>query len=140
MSWDDHNRRRAAIKAVLAYAEKQPAGGLPYEHLAEAAANFSSRRELLLALQYDWSQALWARIEVLSLDGNKRRRRVKLIDAGELARAAWSACATQHPVLRRLLDTYRDELGPAVKREQGIRTMAGPGQSVDAKVDRTRVA
>jgi hypothetical protein len=140
MSWDDHNRRRAAIKAVLAYAEKHPTRGLPHEHLAEAAANFSNRRELLLALQYDWSQALWARIELLSLDGNKKRRNAQLVDAGELARTAWSACAAQHPVLRRLLDTYRDELGPAVRREQDILTMAGIGHSVDVKVYRTHVA
>jgi hypothetical protein len=136
MSWDDYNRRRAAIKAVLAHAETHPADGLPYEYLAEAAANFASRRELLLALQYDWSQALWARIELLSLDGNKKRRNAKLTDAGELARTAWHDCSAKHPVLRRLLDTYRDELGAAVRREQDIMTLAGIGHAADAKVYR----
>jgi hypothetical protein len=127
MSWDDHERRRAAIRCVLAYAEKHPADGLPYEHIDGLSAIFGTRRELLLALQYDWSQALWARIELLSLDGGSARRSARLTDAGELARTAWGQCAARHPVLRRLLDTYRDELGPAVRRERGILTSAAIG-------------
>jgi hypothetical protein len=114
MGWDEYNRRRAAIKAVLGYAEQNPAAGLPYEALPAAHAVFRDRRELVLALQYDWSQALWARIELLSLDGTG------LVDARNLAQTAWSDCAARHPVLRRLLDDYRDELGPALLREQDL--------------------
>ncbi len=125
MSWDDHARRRAALKSVLEHAEKHPRAGLPYDELPDVPAIFRDRRELVLALQYDWSQALWARIELLSLDGG--RRSAKLADAGELARTAWADCATKHPVLRRLLDTYRDELGTSVRREQAILTTAGIG-------------
>jgi hypothetical protein len=128
MSWDDHNRRRAAIKSVLAYAEKHPTAGLPYEDLPVVPTIFRDRRELLLALQYDWSQALWARIELLSLDGSKRRNS-RLADAGEIAQAAWTDCSAMHPVLRRLLDAYRDELGPAIRREQDILTTAGLGHT-----------
>jgi hypothetical protein len=117
MSWDEHNRRRAAIKAVLAYAQRHPAAGLPYDAVPESRANFATRRELLLALQYDWSQALWARIELLSLDAQKYS---KLTDAGDLARAAWADCAARHPVLRRLLDEHRDELAPFLGRENDI--------------------
>ena len=43
MSWDDHNRRRAAIKSVLAYAEHNPNAGLAYDELAEARATFRDR-------------------------------------------------------------------------------------------------
>ncbi len=121
MSWDEHSRRRAAIRSVLTYAEKNPAAGLPYETLPEARANFRERRELLLALQYDWSQALWARIELRSLEGGKNS---KLTDAAELARSAWADCAARHPVLRRLLDEHREELGPTVAREQDIMVAA----------------
>ena len=69
MGWDDHNRRRAAIKAVLKHAEANPTEGLPFEQLPEVPANFRSRRELVLALQYDWMQALWARIDELARVG-----------------------------------------------------------------------
>jgi hypothetical protein len=112
MSWDDHNRRRAAIRTVLEYAGKNPAAGLPYDDLPEVRAIFPERRALVLALQYDWSQALWGRIAVLSLGTG--RRKAELVDADALAATAWSECAARHPILRRLLDTYRDELGPAV--------------------------
>jgi hypothetical protein len=49
------------------------------------------------ALQHQWSQALWARIERLSLDPT-------ISDAGELARRAWADCTVAFPMLRRLLD------------------------------------
>jgi hypothetical protein len=84
---------------------------LPYDELPEVAAIFADRQELLLALQYDWSQALWARIELLSLDS-------KLSDASALAQAAWTQCAQQHPVLRRLLDAHQVDLGTSGRREQ----------------------
>jgi hypothetical protein len=117
MSWDDHNRRRAAIAAVLDFAARHPSAGLPFEVLPQAQAVFRDRRELVLALQYDWMQALWARIELLALTDGSRR---PLVDAADLAGAAWADCARQHPVLRRLLDCYRDELGPALLREREI--------------------
>jgi hypothetical protein len=59
---------------------------------------------------------LWARIELLSLDA-------RLTDAGKLAHAAWSQCAAKRPVLRRLLDEHRDELGPATNREYNLMTV-----------------
>jgi hypothetical protein len=111
MSWDDHYRRRAAVKSVLRHAERNPAAGLAYDHLPEARNNFADRRELLLALQYDWSQALWARIELLCSNGRP-------VDANEVARTAWVQCAAMHPVLRRLLDEHRAELGISPGREQ----------------------
>ena len=115
MSWDDHYRRRAAIKAVLDYARQHPAAGLPYDSVPEATQVFRDRHQLVLALQYDWSQALWARIELLALDSQG----TGLTDAAQLAQRAWQQCAATHPVLRRLLDLCRAELGPvATQREQ----------------------
>jgi hypothetical protein len=120
MSWDDYNRRRAAIKSALAYAASNPSAGLPYDYLPEVKAIFATRREFMLALQYDWSQALWARIELLSLEANKGG----LSDAGQLAQRAWDACAAANPVLRRVLDDVRAELGPAARRENELMTWA----------------
>jgi len=131
MSWDDHNRRRAAIRSVLVYAEQHPTAGLPFEQLPDVRAQFADRHELLMALQYDWSQALWARIDLLSLDGGRRKGR--LSDAGELARTAWEECAAKHPVLRRLLDTFRADLGRSTRREKHLMTIAGIGHTVDEK-------
>jgi hypothetical protein len=116
MSWDDHYRRRAAIKAVLDYARAHPSAGLPYDHVPAAGREFADRQQLLLALQYDWSQALWARIELLSLAA----RGPALTDARELGRQAWRETAAANPVLRRLLDEGQAELGPATRREQDL--------------------
>ena len=116
MSWDDYNRRRAAIKSVLDYADANPSAGLPFEAVPHVAQIFADPHELLLALQYDWSQALWARIELLSLDG----RSGALTDADELVRTAWADCTGKHPVLRRLLDEHRDELKPTAARERDM--------------------
>jgi hypothetical protein len=55
------------------------------------------------ALQREWSQALWSRIQALSVDPTIR-------GASELVRRAWADCAAANPVLRRQLDTRRDEL------------------------------
>ena len=105
MTRDEYLRRRTVIKAVLEFAAAHPAGGLPFDELPEVAATFRDRRELLLALQYDWSEALWTHIELLALDA-------AATDASELANEAWRRCAAQHSALRNLLDAHRDELGP----------------------------
>jgi hypothetical protein len=129
MTCDDHHRRPAVITTVLDFAAKNPDAGLPYETLPEVQAQFRDRRELVVALQYEWAQALWGRIELLSLDGSRTARR-KPMDADEVARAAYAACAAAHPVLRRLLDRHRDELGPCLRQERDIVTSAAIGPAV----------
>ena len=126
MSWDDYYRRRAAIKAVLAYAHQHPEAGVPFAAVPLAQQMFKNRHELVLALQYDWSRALWSRIELLSLQS----RGPVLADAQDLARQAWDQAAAANPVLRRLLDGVRDELGSAGAREQDLLVTAGLGRHV----------
>ena len=46
MSWDEFGRRRRAIDAVLAHAERYPAAGLPFEQLPAVRAVFASRAEI----------------------------------------------------------------------------------------------
>jgi hypothetical protein len=121
MSWDDYRRRRDTINAVLVYAAEHPETGLPFDEVPQVAEHFADRRSLVLALQYDWTQALWARIELLSLESGRNGR---FFAADELAEAAWTYCSGKHPVLRRLLDAYRDELGPCVAREQELLRLA----------------
>jgi hypothetical protein len=95
MSWDDYRRRRAAIKLVLEHATARPDDDLAYEGFAEVNSEFRSRNELVLALQYDWSQALWAQIELLTLDTSNGPQ-----DANEVCRQAWQATTALRPTLR----------------------------------------
>ena len=123
MGWDEHKRRRAALKLVLERAERHPNGGLPYDGLPEVRKAFADRSDLVLALQYQWSQALWSRIELLSLDIRRPS------DATELARQAWTHCASANPVLRRLLDAHLSECGRSAdavrEREQDLIVAGG---------------
>ena len=118
MSWDEHKKRRAALKSVLDYADANPTCTLPYAELRNVRAVFADRSDLLLALQYQWSQALWSRIELLSLEVRRPS------DAAALARMAWVQCAQANPSLRRLLDAHLDECGRSIdavrEREQDL--------------------
>jgi len=118
MSWDDHKKRRAALTAVLDYAEAHPASGLPYAEVPGVQAAFGDRSDLILALQYKWSQALWSRIELLSAQMRQP------CDASHLAQQAWNECASANATLRRLLDGHLSECGRSVsavrRREQDL--------------------
>jgi hypothetical protein len=122
MSWDEHKRRRVALTQVLQYAQQEPTAGLPWAQLPDVRDVFGDRSDLILALQYRWSQALWSRIELLSMDFRQPS------DASALARLAWTQCAAANPTLRRLLDEHLDECGRSVdavrEREQDL-MMAG---------------
>jgi hypothetical protein len=123
MTWDEHRRRRAALTLVLDHAAAHPGAGLPYAELPEVSNAFGDRSDLVLALQYRWSQALWSRIELLSTNIRQPS------DAEALARQAWSQCAAEHATLRRLLDAHLGECGRSVdlvrEREQDL-IMAAP--------------
>jgi hypothetical protein len=101
MSWQAYHRRRAAIAMVLDHAQHNPNAGLPFDELPEVTAVFASRSDLLRALQQDWSQALWAQIELVSIASSAR-----LTDAAHVCRQAWALTEARRPVLRRLLDEY----------------------------------
>jgi hypothetical protein len=105
MTWDQHSRRRAALDAVLDFAAAHPEADLPFAQLPGLYAIFGDRRGLLVALQARWSQALWARIEMLSVDSRR--------DAAVLSVQAWRECAALNPVLRRLLDRHLADCGDA---------------------------
>ena len=130
MGWDEHKRRRAALKALLTYAEQHPTAGLPYAQVDDVRAVFGDRSDLILALQYQWSQALWGRIELLSSEVRRPS------DAAALAQQAWAECAAANPTLRRLLDAHLDECGRSVEavreREQSL-MLAGAASSTPVR-------
>jgi hypothetical protein len=112
MGWDDFARRRKAIMAVLDYATAHPSAGLPFDEVADVPNVFANRYELVLALQYKWRQALWSRLELLSLDG----ARTGFLEAKDLVKRAWDECAKAEPALRRLLDETAGDFGAALRR------------------------
>ena len=132
MSWDDFTRRRKAILGVLDYAAQHPGCGLPFDEVPDVAAVFDDRYALVLALQYQWRQALWARLELLSLDTAKGG----FVEAKDLVRRAWDECAKAQPVLRRLLDTSAAEFATSLRRalsdQDDLMTSANIGHTAKA--------
>jgi AcrR family transcriptional regulator len=104
-------QRRDAIAAVLRAAAAAPSGRLPFAQLPLVTAAFSSRAQLLLALQQEWSQALRAALYVALHD----RPEVDDADRRAAARMAWRTCARAHPTLRSLLDVHLWQCGPALE-------------------------
>jgi hypothetical protein len=124
MSWEDCHRRRDAINAVLTYAERHPEAPVPFESLPEVTAVFARRSDLLLALQYDWQQVLWAQVELHSLDTQGHP-----LDASAICRLAWASAAAHRPVLRRVLDQHMSECNNAraKQRQDNLLVSAGIG-------------
>ncbi|MFI6032406.1 hypothetical protein [Amycolatopsis magusensis] len=111
MSWNDHDRRRDAIDAVLRRAKRDPAGPLPRTGV------FTSDRELVLALQYKWSLILGGhlRVRLCETDGDE-------LDA---VTRAWRAASAAQPTLRAVLDAHLDRFPEtAPMREAELRMLA----------------
>jgi hypothetical protein len=107
MSWETYYQRRDALNLVLDYARCNPDAGLPFDELPEVKAVFRDREELALALQYKWTQILTGRM-MAALSGTND---APGFDLAQAVASAWRTAATTNPVLRRLLDGYRDEAG-----------------------------
>ena len=108
MSWTDFYQRKDAIDVVLAQVRSNPGAGLPFDDLAEVRAQFGSREELALALQYKWSQLLFGKLGVALLDAEHNAE----VDNLEAVTSAWRRTATEAPELRELLDSYVEDAGP----------------------------
>jgi hypothetical protein len=108
MSWTDFYQRRDAIDEVLRQAGQDVRGELPYEGLPQVTAQFASREDLALALQYKWSQLLLGRITVALNDAEHSPD----VDHVEAVSAAYRKAVADNPVLRELLDNYTAKAGP----------------------------
>ncbi|MGW4209608.1 hypothetical protein ACWEIJ_16580 [Lentzea sp. NPDC004789] len=89
MGWADHYRRRDALDAVLRDARRDPSAPLIVDPDV-----FSSRDELLLALDHRWQNKLTARMESAALEGP--------VDEHLVA----ARLAAEEPVLRAVLDSH----------------------------------
>ena len=104
MGCEDGHRRRAAIVAVLKYADRYPKSDLAFEELAEVRTAFATRADLLLALRSEWQQVFRAQIELHTLDTEGRP-----LEASVVCRRASDAAAALRPTLRRVLDRHAAE-------------------------------
>ena len=121
MTWDAYNRRKAALREVLAIADRRREDVTATELLAEVeSANqaFGTEAELLLDTQMIWYQALSGRMdEMLTLGAD---------DPETGAVKAWHHVASTMPGARSLLDAHDDlpELQTAFFKEHEFMALA----------------
>ena len=107
MSWGDLRRRRDAIATVLEHARRDPDAEISVEALGVRDV-FTTRAELLLALQYDWTHEVWVQLQLTNV-----RPSSPAGDVGSRAHEAWHLAARSRPTLRAVLDRYAAELDHA---------------------------
>jgi hypothetical protein len=127
MSWNDFYRRRDVLDAVLRQAAKQPDGDLPYTGIPGATEAFASEEDLLLALQYKWTQLLggYLRAEVAGPEDAEDIPGGNDTDHVDAVSRAWQRAASDHETLRAILDAHTDS-SPALRsrREAEQRMLA----------------
>ncbi|GLZ42682.1 hypothetical protein [Actinokineospora sp. NBRC 105648] len=133
MSWDDFYRRRDALDAALAHLRHNPEGSLPLDEVADV---FDSATALLLALHYRWTLKLAGRVGLAQATAEKDPS-VDLVDA---VAQAWRTTATEHPVLRRVLDAHPETVRPAEEGEYRMLALAANlAEYGDSRDELTRV-
>lgn len=118
MTWDAYNRRKSALRDVLALADRQPVDDAPdldalMDAVPDAREAFTSDVELLLDTQLAWYQRLSGQLDRMILEGD---------DPASVAVEAWAAAAAGMPGARALLDANLDrpELAKAFAREREL--------------------
>ena len=114
MTWDAYNRRREALREVLAVADSHREDANPSKLMTEVeAANstFGCVVELMLDVQMNWFQRLSGQLDRAFAEG--------VDDLEESIIKAWSDAAAQMPGARALIDASEDmpELQRALTNE-----------------------
>lgn len=115
MTWDAYNRRKSALREVLALADRRhhhTADEL-LDALPEARAAFGDDLSLLFDVQMAWYQRLSGELDRTVLEGDSPET---------VAIEAWVATAAAMPGARRLLDAHRErpELAKAFAKERTL--------------------
>lgn len=113
MTWDAYNRRKEALREVLAVADSRR-DTTAHQLIADndsARDAFGSASELMLDVQMNWYQRLSGQLDRALTDGAD--------DLEELVIRAWSDAAAQAPGARVLIDAseYMPELQRALANE-----------------------
>jgi hypothetical protein len=108
MSWNDFYRRRDVMDAVLEHARRNPEGELPFAGVPGVEEFFASEQDLLLALQYKWTQALSGRLRAESACPDDAHAEPGDLDQVDAVSRAWQSTCAEHETLRAVLDAHVD--------------------------------
>lgn len=101
MSWTDFYRRQEILDATVRLAARNPGAPLPLDEVPGAEEHFGTEENVLLALQYKWTQALTGRLRAEVADPDDADGLGDHVDA---VTRAWRAVVEEHGTLRAVLD------------------------------------
>lgn len=146
MSWNDYYLRRDVLDAVLEQAKRDPAGDLPFDEVPHAADLFGTREQLLLALNYRWTQLMtgYLRAEAAEPEAWEVAPGNEEPDYTDRVADAWRKAASEHSTLRAVLDANIERhprtMQPALEREQRLLALtAGLAEAYEPAAEVTRV-
>src|SRR2546423_3027138 len=122
MSWTDFYRRQEILEATVRLAGRNPGAPLPLDEVPGAEEHFGTEENVLLALQYKWTQVLTGRLraEVTDPDGADG-----LGDHVDAVTRAWRATFEEHETLRAVLDCGLERYASLSRmHEAALRTLA----------------
>lgn len=115
MTWDAYNRRKSALREVLAAADRRrhDTADQLLDAVPGARDAFGDDLSLLLDVQMAWYQRLSGQLDRTVLEGDSPET---------VAIEAWVAAAADMPGARALLDAHRDrpELAKAFAKERAL--------------------
>ncbi len=124
MSWNDFYQRRDILEAALRQAERNPSRPLSLAEISGATQYFANEEELLLALQYKWTQLLGGHLRAELADPDYAGEHAA-IDRVDAVTRAWNRTMAGHKTLRAVLDAALESY-PALasSHEAELRTLA----------------
>lgn len=115
MSWKDFHRRREIADAVLRRAARDLEAPLPFAEIPGATELFGNEEQLLLALQYRWSQILGGHLRAVETNTDE--------DHVDAVTRAWRRAERENPNLRAVLDANLERYSALQPMEQAEQRM-----------------
>ncbi len=116
MSWTDFYRRQEILEAAIRQGGRNPGAPLPLEEIPGAEDLFGSEENLLLALQYKWTQRLGGALRAELADPDEADGFGDQVDA---VTRAWSRVRDEHSDLRAVLDGALERCPALVPLHEG---------------------
>lgn len=124
MSWNDFYQRRDILDAALIQAGQNPSRPLSLTEIPQATKYFAAEEELLLALQYKWTQLLNGRLRAELADPDYAGEDIA-IDRVDAVTRAWNRTIAGHETLRAVLDAAVERCPALIpSHEAELRTLA----------------
>ncbi|MDT8914422.1 hypothetical protein [Amycolatopsis sp. PS_44_ISF1] len=119
MSWTDFYRRREILEAAIRHAGRAPGEPLMLEEIPGAADVYGSEDNLLLAMQYKWSQLLGGHLRAELADPADAEADAMDRDQVDAVSRAWRRAQSDNEALRAVLDGAQERCPALARQHEG---------------------